>query len=62
MCEFGNNPNINNHDRDSTDPSFDGFFSAEAIEAAVRQASANTRRRISPSDKNNEGDDDDDGT
>lgn len=39
MCEFCSfGPNSNKTDRDSTHPVFSGFFSADAIEAAVRQA------------------------
>jgi hypothetical protein len=39
MCEFCSlGPNSNKADRDSTNPVFSGFFSADAIEAAVRQA------------------------
>ena len=38
MCEFCSfGPNSNKSDRDSTNPVFSGFFSADAIEAAVRQ-------------------------
>lgn len=39
MCEFCSfGPNSKKADRDSTNPVFSGFFSADAIEAAVRQA------------------------
>lgn len=39
MCEFCSfGPNSKNQDRDSSNPVFSGFFSADAIEAAVRQA------------------------
>mmetsp|Transcript_14897 Transcript_14897/g.28010 ORF Transcript_14897/g.28010 Transcript_14897/m.28010 type:complete len:100 (+) Transcript_14897:167-466(+) len=39
MCEFCSfGPNTNKADRDSTNPVFSGFFTADAIEAAVRQA------------------------
>ena len=41
MCEFCNNPFLVNHD--STNPSFAGFFSAAAIDAAVNQATATKR-------------------
>jgi hypothetical protein len=38
MCEFCSfGPNSKNTDRDSTNPVFSGFFSADAIEAAVRK-------------------------
>lgn len=48
FCSFGSNSNKS--DRDSTNPVFSGFFSADAIEAAVQQATRqqeinrNTRR------------------
>jgi hypothetical protein len=50
MCEFCSfGPNSNKTDRDSTNPVFSGFFSADAIEAAVSQATQqrqlNRRRR-----------------
>jgi hypothetical protein len=39
MCEFCSfGPNSDKTDRDSSNPVFSGFFSAAAIEAAVRQA------------------------
>lgn len=45
MCEFCSfGPNSKTQDRDQSNPSFSGFFSAEAIEAAVRQAKEQTRR------------------
>ena len=45
MCEFCSfGPNSNKQDRDQSNPSFSGFFSTEAIEAAVRQAKEQTRR------------------
>lgn len=52
MCEFCNNPNAN---RDIYHSDFAGFFSADAIEAAVRQANAAREQEA-------ETDDDSDGT
>lgn len=40
MCEFCNDPNSQNTNRDIFHQDFAGFFSADAIEAAVRQAKA----------------------
>ena len=40
MCEFCNLPG-NKSNRDALHSDFAGFFSADAIEAAVRQAKAN---------------------
>jgi len=41
MCEFcSNGPNSNLHGADERDSRFTGFFSPEAIEAALRQAAA----------------------
>ena len=54
MCEFCNIP-VDQNNRDALHPDFAGFFSAEAIEAVVRQANA-------ASSSNEENDDDDDGT
>jgi len=45
MCEFcAAGPNSNKTDRDSTNPVFSGFFSANAIEAAVSQATQQQQR------------------
>lgn len=56
MCEFCNNPfSINN---DSNHTAFAGFFSADAIEAAVRQANA-ARQQADDDEASN---DDTDGT
>jgi len=57
MCEFCAFPN-NNTDRDATHSDFAGFFSADAINAAVQQAKASRR----DDDSDGEEDDDDDGT
>ena len=54
MCEFCVFPNGDNN-RDARHVDFAGFFSADAIEAAVRQANANRPQQES-------GDKDDDGT
>lgn len=70
MCEFCSlGPNSNQHGRDESDLRFAGFFSAEAIEAAVRQAAANSSNSSDGADAgggsgNGEtaGEDDDDGT
>lgn len=62
MCEFCSfGPNTNNQDQDSSHPDFAGFFSASAIEAAVRHAQS---LRVKGSQGLEEGvnDDDDDGT
>jgi hypothetical protein len=50
MCEFCSNPNSNN---DANHIDFAGFFSAEAIEAAVRKANAN--RSSQPKDDDSDG-------
>ena len=57
MCEFcslGPNDRLLGG-RDRFDPNFSGFFSAAAIEDAVRQANATVNNR-------NDNDDDDDGS
>lgn len=54
MCEFCLDPSSG--DRDQFHPSFAGFFSADAINAAVRQANASRRQ----GNTNNQEDDDDD--
>jgi hypothetical protein len=60
MCEFCSLPGSNTN-RDARHSDFAGFFSADAIDAAVRQANA-SRRGQQSSDDVKEGDDDDDGT
>mmetsp|Transcript_1409 Transcript_1409/g.2574 ORF Transcript_1409/g.2574 Transcript_1409/m.2574 type:complete len:81 (-) Transcript_1409:2143-2385(-) len=58
MCEFCIGPpsaQQKQHGADEADLRFAGFFSAEAIEAAVRQAEANVRSH----DTNNDNDSDD---
>ena len=55
MCEFCNNPYAN---RDANHVDFAGFFSAEAIEAAVAQA----RAERGNAEDGDSGDDDSDGT
>jgi hypothetical protein len=69
MCEFCSLPNKGGN-RDAFHSDFAGFFSAEAIDAAVRQAKANNKKneKQQQGDTNNEsseetgGVDDDDGT
>ena len=51
FCSFGPNP----VDRDSTHADFAGFFSAAAIEAAVRQANADRTSDESESDDDTDG-------
>ena len=51
MCEFCSNPNSNN---DAQHIEFAGFFSAEAIEAAVRKVNAN-RTTAQPKDDDSDG-------
>jgi hypothetical protein len=50
MCEFCSLGPNTNKDRDSTNPVFSGFFSADAIDSAVRKATeqrqANRDNRI----------------
>ena len=62
MCEFCSfGPNSNNiHGRDTSNPSFAGFFSSDAIEAAIQKVSISSKKNASNS--NNDDDDDDDGT
>jgi hypothetical protein len=55
MCEFCNNPSSNSKNSDSRQPAFAGFFSVDAIDAAVRQAAALNAA-------SNDSDDDTDGT
>lgn len=66
MCEFCLAPNSNNQDRDANHVDFAGFFSAAAIDAAVRQANANrqanSRHETSDGSDDEESDDDTDGT
>ena len=57
MCEFCLFPT--GGDRDAQHSDFAGFFSADAIEAAVRQANAN---RQATTEEEGESDDDTDGT
>jgi hypothetical protein len=64
MCEFCSNPaDFNNrNNRDSTHSDFAGFFSAVAIEAAVRQSHATRTKPEGDTSTDDGGDDDDDGT
>lgn len=56
MCEFCNLPTEGGIERDAQHSDFAGFFSADAIEAAVRQANASRQQ------SNQDGEEDDDGT
>ena len=56
MCEFCSGPNNYEHGRDQQDASFAGFFSSDAIDAAVRQANKNSRRSSSKRDVSRSGD------
>lgn len=61
MCEFCSlGPNSNLVDRDSSDITFSGFFSADAIESAIRQSQANQDAHATSSEDIE--DDDEDGT
>lgn len=67
FCSFGPNSS-RQHGGDSSDLRFAGFFTADAIEAAVRQASINANSNSDSNDgdgvssEENAGDEDDDGT
>jgi hypothetical protein len=62
MCEFCNVPG-NNTNRDASHQDFAGFFSADAIEAAVRQVNqVNASHPSEQDDDSPESDDDSDGT
>jgi hypothetical protein len=54
MCEFCST-GPNRVDRDSTHSDFEGFFSAAAIEAAVRQANADQASQESDDDDDSDG-------
>ena len=63
MCEFCLDP-TGKGNRDQFHPSFQGFFSAEAIDVAVRQANASRqqhRRSTQDEDAATQDDDDDNG-
>ena len=62
MCEFCSVPGNDTTNRDARHVDFAGFFSADAIDAAVRLANANRRRQESGNDNGNDNNDDDDGT
>ena len=63
FCNFGPTASQQQHGGDQTDLRFAGFFSAEAIEAAVRQAEANVRNNNNGgNDEEIGGEEDDDGT
>ena len=54
MCEFCNLPGSNTN-RDAAHSDFAGFFSADAIEAAVRQANANRNSEEKGDDEDDDG-------
>jgi len=70
MCDLcGIGPNSRQHGGDQTDLRFAGFFSADAIEAAVRQSGANlndngvsTQEGGDVDEDDANGEEDDDGT
>jgi hypothetical protein len=70
MCEFCSfGPNSNRQDRDASDPfNFGGFFSADAINEAVRlskqqqQQQQQQRRDDDGAKEEGDGEEDDDGT
>jgi hypothetical protein len=68
MCEFCSLSGSTRVDRDSTDARFRGFFTSEAIDAAVRKAAAATSAKTTTKRSHNRkssaenDDDDDDGT
>ena len=53
MCQFCSVGPSNQHGGDSTDLRFAGFFSADAIEAAIRQANRNRNHRGETNINNN---------
>jgi hypothetical protein len=59
MCEFCSF-NGKHVDRDSTNPSFAGFFSPDAIQAAIDQASASSSKKSNQNARNQDDDDDSD--
>lgn len=56
FCSFGPNSSRQNHGEDAFGM---GFFSADAIEAAVRQATEAKQRKAENSDEQGDGEDDD---
>jgi hypothetical protein len=68
MCEFCSLSGSSRADRDSTDARFRGFFTSEAIDAAVRKAAAASAKKSTKRSNNgvssmeNRDGDDDDGT
>ena len=61
MCEFCGLPGVNNL-RDAHHHDFKGFFSADLIEAAVKQANANRKKQQQTDGEVDDSDDDTDGT
>lgn len=61
MCEFCSYSG-STADRDSTDVRFRGFFTPEAIDAAVRKAAAAKQNKKKLADKSSSETTDDDGT
>ena len=62
MCEFCLDPSGSNNRSDQFHPNFAGFFSADAIDAAVRQANARRRAPEEQDDADGDQDQDSDGT
>lgn len=62
MCEFCSFGPNTNHDRESTNPIFSGFFTSDAIDAAVRLATEQRKaeRRQRDSQRKQKGRDEDD--
>ena len=60
MCEFCSfGPNSTQHNGDQKDLRFAGFFSSEAIDAAVRKAMEGSNNNNDPSEKVGDGEEDD---
>jgi len=62
MCEFCNNPFSNSNNSDAHRVEFAGFFSAAAIDAAVRQAKQRGNDSDDDDDESSSSDEDSDGT
>lgn len=63
MCEFCSNPFDRNNNRDAQHVEFAGFFSAEAIDAAIRQTQQRAREEKNDEDSSSTtNEEDSDGT
>ena len=62
MCEYCNNPFSKNNNSDEHRIEFAGFFSADAINAAVQQAQRQKRQPGSDDDDDESSDAESDGT